>query len=47
MKKLVIGVLIGMLMGVSLGWAANRVVLVKGTGEEIGTTTNPVYITLQ
>jgi hypothetical protein len=44
MKNLFIGFIIGLILGGGIAWAATRAVLQSGSGEELGTTTNPLYI---
>ncbi len=44
-KYIFIGILIGMLIGGSIAWAASRIVMVSGaSGAELGTATNPLIV---
>jgi hypothetical protein len=43
MRKFFVGMLIGLLIGIPLAWAASRAVLVDGTGVEISAS-NPLVI---
>ena len=47
MKKFILGLIIGLLLGGSLVWAAGRITLEDGRGAEIGTTANPLVISIQ
>jgi len=48
MRKYIIGFIIGLVLGAAISsYAAARYVLVQGNGTEIGTTANPINITLQ
>ena len=44
MQGLLIGILLGMLVGGGAVYAATRAVLQDGSGNELGTATNPIYI---
>jgi len=45
MKNFVIGLIIGLMLGGGVTWAAaTRVSLQNGAGAEIGTQTSPVYV---
>jgi hypothetical protein len=44
MKNLITGMLIGMILGGGIAWAAQGLVLQSGNGRELGTTANPMYI---
>lgn len=46
MRNIFIGVIIGMLLGGGIVYAAQRVVLVNGQGSELGTASNPINIAL-
>lgn len=46
MKNFILGLLIGLALGGGIAWAAQGVHLERGNGTEIGTTENPVYVTL-
>ena len=43
MRKFFIGIVIGMLIGMPLAWAASRMVLVDGGGAEISSS-NPLIV---
>ena len=47
MKWLFIGVLLGMVIAAPIAWAASRVTLVQGNGTAVGTTANPLTVTIQ
>lgn len=48
MIKILIGILIGMLLGSSITYAALRLtVLISGNGMEVGIAANPMHITIQ
>jgi hypothetical protein len=44
MKRFILGLVIGLVIGGGVAFAASRIVLVNGTGNEIGNTSNPVYV---
>jgi hypothetical protein len=44
MKKFLIGIIIGMLIAAPIAYAAGRMVWVNGSGNEVGTESNPLYI---
>lgn len=46
-KTLLIGILIGSAISAPLAYAAARKTLVTGANVELGTTANPIIITLQ
>ena len=46
-KQFLLGMLVGMLIGIPMVLAAQGITLQKGTGEEIGTTDNPMVVTPQ
>ncbi len=43
-KYIVIGIIIGALIGMPLAWAASRITLQNGSGEEVGTAANPLIV---
>lgn len=43
-RGLIIGLIIGS-AGIGIAWAAERATLQNGAGVEIGTASNPLYIT--
>lgn len=46
MNKFIIGFVIGLILGASVtAYAAAHYVWVNGNGVELGTATNPVYVT--
>ena len=44
MRNFIIGLIVGLIIGGGVCWAAMRVSLQDGTGNEVGTTSNPLYI---
>ena len=42
-KSLVVGIIIGVTI-VGIAWAAQGIVLVNGSGNEVGTTASPLYV---
>lgn len=44
MRNLIIGIVIGLLLGAGLAWAATRAVPVNGSYIELGTTANPMVV---
>lgn len=44
MRNFIMGLIVGILLGGGVAWAAMRVSLQDGTGNEVGTTSNPLYI---
>lgn len=45
MRGLIIGIIIGMLVGGGVAWAvSNRINLQTGSGQQLGTTANPLYV---
>lgn len=46
MKRFIYGLILGLILGTAItAYAATHYVWVNGTGVEIGTASNPVYIT--
>ena len=46
-RQFLLGVLVGMMLGIPIAWAAQGLTLVSGNGTELGTTSNPVYVEVQ
>lgn len=47
MKNFILGVIVGLLVGGGIAYAAGRVILINTAGAHIGTTSNPLYIKAQ
>jgi hypothetical protein len=45
MKNIIIGIVIGLILGSTIAWAAMRIQLDDGNGNILGTTASPLYIT--
>jgi len=43
-KPFLIGLIAGLLLGSGIAWAASRITLVNGSGNEIGITGSPLYV---
>lgn len=44
-KYWIVGLLMGMVIGGGIAWAAGSLIWVDDSGKALGTTANPVYIT--
>lgn len=44
MRNFFIGVMLGMLVGGGIAWAASSIVWVNDAGQAMGTASNPIYI---
>jgi len=44
MRKFIIGFMIGLILGGTCAWAATGITLRNGSGDEVGTTTNPLVV---
>ena len=44
MRNILIGVIIGLLIGGGIAWAAGQFMWVDGSGYSVGTATKPVYV---
>ena len=44
MKNFIIGLIIGLVLGGSLAWAAGSIIWVDDSGKAMGTESNPIYI---
>ena len=43
-RDIIVGIIIGMMLGGTIAYAATRAVLEDGSGNELGTATNPIYV---
>ena len=44
MRNFIVGLMIGLLLGGGIAWAATRAVLQGGNGQELGTAANPLQV---
>jgi hypothetical protein len=44
MRNIIIGVIVGLLVGGGIAWAAVSITLRNGQDIEVGTSANPIYI---
>lgn len=47
MRNFIIGIAIGLVLGGGVAWAAMRISLQDGAGNELGNTANPINISQQ